>query len=92
MTVLTDKGKEFQIKLMWGPIGILNNELMIQYEDSRLISDISKDFEGCHRFSRKSQEEGDLEFIGYSVLKSVVRPVYDSDPDLVQLTFVKSKE
>lgn len=90
MTVATSKGDTFEIDWMWGPIG-LDNDLMIQFHDGRLLSDIAADFECCDHFHRESELEGDMDWDGYTVLKSVVRPQLTRDPDAVQITLTKNR-
>ena len=88
MTVTTSKGKTFTIDWMWGPVGI-NEDLMLQMNDDRPISDIASDFEGIDHFHRESEDEGNMDFDGYTVLTSILRPNYFRDPDSIQITLSK---
>lgn len=88
MTVTTSKGKTFPIDWMWGPVG-LSGELMLQLRDDRPLSEIAADFEGCEHFHRESDDEGDMDFDGYTVPQSIVRPAYERNPDIVQITLAR---
>lgn len=84
MTVTTSKGKTFDINWMWAPVGV-NRDLMLEYKDERLLSEIAADFEGCESFHRESELEGDKDWIGYTGLRSIIR----ADRDVVQLTLYR---
>lgn len=84
MTVTTSRGKTFPVDWMWGPVGPAA-ELMLQLRDERPLSEIAADFEGCERFLRQSETEGDMTFEGYAALTVLARPAY-ADPAVVQLT------
>ena len=88
MTVTTSKGKTFTIEWMWGPVG-LTDDLMLQMSNSRLLSDIAKDFEGVEHFHRESENEGNMDWEGYTELKAIVRPEFERRPDVVQITLAK---
>lgn len=90
MTVTTSKGKTFVIAWMWGPVGN-TMDLMLQMEDDRLLSDIAVDFEGVDHFHRESDTEGNMDFDGYTVLKSILRPSYELEPSQVQITLAKPR-
>ena len=84
MTLTTSNGKTFAIDWMWGPVG-QNDDLMLEYADDRSLSRIAKDFEGCDSFHRESETEGDMDWTGYTGLRSIVR----SGRGKVQLTLYK---
>lgn len=88
MIVTTSKGKTLPIDWMWGPTGIWG-DLMLQYSDTRDFSEIANDFDGVDHFHRESDEEGDMDWDGYTVLKAISRPEYERNPDLVQITLAK---
>lgn len=88
MTIETSKGNTIQVDWMWGPDGLYNNELRIEMQDDRALSDIARDFEGCEHFHRISENEGDMDWDGYTVLKAIVRPAYERNPGAVQITLV----
>lgn len=88
MTVTTSKGKTFEVDWMWGPTGIYD-ELMLQFHDGRIISEIAKDFEDVEHFHRSSEEEGDMDWDGYTVLKAILRPEYERYPSTVQITLIR---
>lgn len=87
MTVLTSKGKEFDISWMWGPVGY-SKDVMLQMKDSRKLSEIAIDFEGCELYQRKDELEGDMTFEGYVDLIAIVRPNRNTDD--VQITLSRS--
>lgn len=88
MKVTTSKGQTFEINWMWGPTG-LYGYLMLQYSDTRSLPEIAQDFNECEHFHRESSEEGDMDWDGYTVLKSIARPEYERNPDIVQITLAK---
>lgn len=88
MTVTTSRNKTFRIEWMWGPVDY-DGSLMLQMEDDRLLSEIAIDFEGIEHFHRESEEEGDIDYDGYTVLKAILRPEYERNKDIVQLTLAR---
>lgn len=85
MTVTTSKGQTFPAQWMYqGPLG----ELRLQLEDPRRLPDIAADFDGCDRFLRESDEEGNLEFVGYTALTGILRPA-GATGDAVQIILEK---
>lgn len=90
MTVTTSNGQTFEIDWMWGPVG-LYGDLMLQFRDDRPLSDIVADFTGCEHFHRASKEEGDMDFDGYRDVKSILRPFYETDWPVIQITLTKKR-
>lgn len=88
MKVTTSRGKTFDVEWMWGPVGPAA-DLMLQLRDDRPLAEIAADFEGCEHFHRESDEEGNMDFEGYAVIKSILRPFYELDRSAVQLTLAK---
>ena len=73
MTVTTRKGKTFDVNYAWGPVRS-TGELMIELAaDARPISEIAADFEGVQVFDRPDEHQGNMTFVGYTELVSVVR-------------------
>lgn len=91
MTVTTSKGKTFDVDWMWGPVGY-SEDLMLQYTDGRPIWEIASDFAGCDHFHRESDTEGDMDFDGYTLLKAVIRPDMERNPDIVQITLTRPRK
>lgn len=89
MTITTSKGKVLDIEWAWAPVGMFK-DMMLQFRDDRPLSEIVADFEGCEHFRRQSEEEGDMDFDGYTAVKSIVRPFYETDHAVVQLTMARS--
>ena len=72
MSITTDKGKTFEVNYAWGPVS--TGELMIELSaDARPISEIAVDFEGVQVFDRPDEHQGNMTFVGYTELVSVVR-------------------
>lgn len=86
MTVTTDKDKTYEIEWMWGPVGP-EAALMLQLRDARPLSEIAAEFEGCGRFRRASDTEGDLDFEGYTALTGITRP--QANQPSVRLTLTR---
>lgn len=72
MTLTTSKGKTFDVSWAWAPAGE-DGGLMLEYEDGRKLSEIAADWEGCSRIHRESEEEGNADYDGYTVLRLVSR-------------------
>lgn len=72
MTITTSRGKTFPADWAWGPVGP-RQELRMAIIDPRPLSEIAADFEGCERFRRQSDTEGDLDFDGYTRLTGAMR-------------------
>lgn len=65
MTITTSRGKTFNVEWAWADkSGILRMEL----KDERSAGEIIADFDGIETISRKSKEEGDATYSGYSAL------------------------
>lgn len=73
MTVTTSHGQTFPIDWMWETLAPARG-VRLQLRDSRPLSEIAADFEGCDRFHRESAEEGDRDFDGYTQLTGILRP------------------
>lgn len=73
MTIMTNRGQTFDVNFAYAPTSM--GQCMIELKDSRGVSDIAQDFEGLEKISRKSENEGDAEYIGYDVLVSVQRDI-----------------
>ena len=71
MTIMTSRGKTFDVDWAWAPVG-MEKKLMIQYEDERPISEIANDFEGLQSIQRNDENEGNVPYEGYIKLVSVV--------------------
>lgn len=74
MTIETSKGKTLHVN--WADTTRLYgiDILMINFWDDRPFSEFEQDFEGCDLFFRKSEEEGDKIFDGFTKLISINRP------------------
>lgn len=73
MQIRTDQQKTFDVNYAWGPVRS-TGELMIELTaDARPISEIAADFEGVQVFDRPDEHQGNMTFVGYTELVSVVR-------------------
>lgn len=88
MKLTTSNGKTFTIDWMWGPVSPYA-DLMLQYHDDRELSDVASDFENIEHFHRESEDEGDMDWYGYTALKAIIRPEYERNPDVIQITLAK---
>lgn len=87
MTVTTSRGKTFDVDWMGGPTSI-TGEVVLEYKDSRNFIDIIKDFDNVDYFHRESDNEGNMDFYGYTKLVGITR-VYNAPANTVRLTFAK---
>lgn len=78
MTVTTSKGKTITIDWMY-PHMDRTEQLMIGLHDERPLREIIEDFEGCNHFHRASEDEGDMDFDGYTELIIISRTSYGMD-------------
>lgn len=71
MTITTNRGKTFDVNWAWAMKD--SNRLMIELPDKRSVSEIAEDFDGLTRIDRKSKEEGDKVYTGYTMLTRVIK-------------------
>lgn len=90
MTITTSKGKTFDVNWIWGPLRG-TNQVMIDLEDARKISEIAQDFEGCASIEKTDIKRDGVKEIydGYTELVSVVR---ERATGTVRVTLEKPKE
>lgn len=91
MKITTSKGKTFDVLWCWAPVGATGS-MMIRLRDGRPLPDIAADFDGCDHFHRESDEEGNMDFDGYSLLTGIVRQSLMTDALSVTLTLNKPVE
>lgn len=72
MTLETSKGKTVEALWAWAPANA-DGDLMIEYDDTRKISEIAADWEGCERITRESVEEGNAIYEGYTEIRIMSR-------------------
>jgi len=67
----TVKGKTFPVDWMW----LMGNtgELMFRYSDNRHFSDIVADWSGAAVIERKSENEGDITYNGFTAITRIIR-------------------
>lgn len=84
MTV-TVKGKTFAVDWMW----LVNrtDELMLQYTDTRHVSQIVADWEGAVVMERKSETEGDITYTGFTSIRRIIR----KENSKVEIAFAKGE-
>lgn len=91
MTLTTSMGQTIEVDWAWAPVGLFG-DMMFQFHDERPLGKIASDFDGIDHIRRESQEEGDMDFDGYTVLRSIQRPFYETDPSAVQITLTKPQK
>lgn len=85
MTV-TAKGKTIVVDWMW--LMDITGELMMGYSDDRPMAEIAADWEGVSLLERKSEEEGDLTYEGFTRIRRIVKDDIFR-PGKVEIVFVK---
>lgn len=73
MVLTTDRGTRFQVNWAWAPVGYEEDLMFELTKDSRPISQIASDFEGLTRIHRSDTPEGEMDYDGYSDIRSIVR-------------------
>lgn len=72
MKVTTSKGNEYTVEFIDGPT-ITSGHVMLQMHDARSLPEIAAEFDGLEWLKRESENQGNKEFIGYTVLKRIAR-------------------
>ena len=72
MTLETSKGKTVKARWAWAPANA-DGDLIIEYDDTKNISEIAADWEGCERITRESAEEGNAIYEGYTEIRIMSR-------------------
>lgn len=67
----TVKGKTFPVDWMW--MMERQGELVFQYSDNRHFSDIVADWSGAEVIERKSENEGDKTYEGFTAISRIIR-------------------
>lgn len=67
----TVKGKKFPIDWMW--LMERQGELVFQYSDNRHFADIVNDWSGADVIERKSENEGDITYNGFTDITRIIR-------------------
>lgn len=83
MTIMTSRGKTFTVDWMCDSFPTPGSA-RLQMRDDRPIHAIAADFEGLDHIRRNSETEGDMDFVGYTELTSVIR-----SSGAVQLTLIR---
>lgn len=71
MTIVTSKGKTFEVLWCWAPTS--DGSLMLAMRDTRRLPEIAADFDGLDRIERSSEDEGDKVYGGYDDLRGIAR-------------------
>lgn len=80
-------GREIPVEWMWE---FKNTEkLLFEFADTRKISEIAPEIEGSTVIERKSAEEGDITYEGYTDISRIMRYTGDNGETLVQIELVK---
>lgn len=65
------KGKTHDVKWMW--LLERKDQVILQMVDERPISEIAADWEGAEVIERKSENEGDKTYTGYTRIMRIMR-------------------
>lgn len=85
MTV-TANGRTVNVDWMW--LVPYSEELMMGYDDDRPMAEIAADWEGIPLFERRSEEEGNITYEGFTRIRRIVKDdIYK--PGKVEIVFVK---
>lgn len=72
MTITTSKQTTHEVNWIDCPIGN-DAVLTLSITDPRLLSEIAVEFEGLERIDRFDESQGDKTYLGYTVLKQIMR-------------------
>lgn len=72
MLIKTSKGNIFNVNWVWGPL-MGTRQMMIDMQDTRSVSEIAQDFEGCQTIEKTDERRDGVKEIyeGYTELVSV---------------------
>lgn len=82
------KGKKIEIKWMW--LLERKDQVMLQLVDERPLAKIAAQWEGAEVIERKSENEGDKTYTGYTRILRIMRKD-DTAPGCVEIVLGKSK-
>lgn len=77
MTITTSKGQTFEVIWCWGPLS--DGTLMLALKDDRPLWEIAEELDGLTRIERKSRDEGDATYEGYSELTAIILGVRNGE-------------
>lgn len=72
MRIKTSKGNEYQVDFIDGPT-YTTGQVMLEYQDTRRLSEIAPEFDGLERIDRWDENQGDKTYLGYTELMSISR-------------------
>lgn len=72
MTLTTSRNKTYNVDWIDGPT-ITNGMVMLQMHDTRRLPEIAEEFDGLESMKRESENQGDKEFVGFTVLQRIAR-------------------
>lgn len=74
MQITTSKGMTRDINWIWGPL-LGTSQIMIDFADTRSISEIAQEFEGCRTIEKTEPIRSGVKevFEGYTEIVSVIR-------------------
>lgn len=90
MKLETSKGKIFDVSFA-AVAGTISRDFLIQLNDDRDISEISKDFDNTDWFKWTDSSDHEHQISGYSKIKGISRAQYDVDPSFVQILMGKDR-
>lgn len=89
MTIETSNGFVTEVKWAWAMSLMGIETLMLAYEDDRPFSQIIPNWEENPFFFRKSEDEGDLIFEGFTKIVMINRPNLLTNPSEVEIHLVR---
>lgn len=87
MKLITSKGHEYEVAFVDGPT-MLGGLVMLRMEDGRGLPEIAAEFDGLSWLKRESENQGDKEWSGFSVLSSISR----TGENMVTIGLAKGRE
>lgn len=72
MKLTTSRNKEYDVIMIGGPTRT-SGSVMMEMRDDRRLPEIAAEFDGLDWMKRESKTEGNKEYTGFSVLRSIQR-------------------
>lgn len=72
MKLTTSRNKEYDVIMIGGPTRT-SGTVMMEMLDERRLPEIAAEFDGLDWMKRESETEGNKEYTGFSVLRSIQR-------------------
>lgn len=72
MTLTTSKGKTYEARYVDGPT-ITSGTVLARIKETRALAVVAQEFDGLESFSRESENQGNKEWTGHTMLYSIRR-------------------